>query len=129
MFPLPACAIDFAEHYQVPIQIIEAVRQVESGGNHGVGKVCNNKNGSCDIGAMQINTYWLPMLHKQNITDTLLETNECVNIAVGTWILSSNLHSYKNWQAALSAYNTGKPDSPVGLKYAQKVFSKLNQEF
>lgn len=126
MFPMPPCALDFAEYYQVPIQIVESVRRVESGGNHGVGRVCNNKNGSCDIGAMQINTYWLPMLHKQNITDTVLENNECVNIAVGVWILSTNFYSYGNWEAALSAYNTGKPNSEVGLRYAKKVLTLNN---
>lgn len=126
MFPLPDCAIEFANTYSVPIEIVAAVRQVESGGNHAVGRVCRNKNGTCDIGAMQINEYWLPMLHKQNISAKLLIENECVNMAVGTWILSSNFYSYKNWTSALSAYNTGKPNSPVGLRYAQKVLSNVN---
>lgn len=125
LFPIPDCAINIADAYQVPIEIVVAVRHVESSGNHGVGKVCGNKNGSCDIGAMQINEYWLPRLHKQNISDKLLIENECVNIAVGTWILSSNYHSYKDWTAALSAYNTGRPSTPVGLKYAEKVLSNI----
>lgn len=126
MTPLPNCAYDIASAYDVPISIVQAVRHVESGGKHGVGRVCANKNGTCDIGAMQINEIWLPALHKQNISDTLLVADECVNIAVGVWILSSNFYQYGNWTAALSAYNTGKPSSPVGLRYAEKVL-RFNQ--
>lgn len=121
VMPLPVCAYQYAEAYSVPLQIIQAVRIKESGGNHGVGKVCANSDGSCDIGAMQINEWWLPTLHKQNIDANLLIEDECVNIAVGTWILAANFYQHKNWADALAVYNTGKKNTVIGQQYAEQV--------
>lgn len=124
--PLPHCGYEYAEAYSVPPQMIQAVRIKESGGNHGVGRVCANRDGSCDIGAMQINEYWLPRLHKQNIDSNLLVNDECVNIAVGTWILAANYYHQKNWVDALAVYNTGRVKSPVGQRYAEQVIKIYN---
>lgn len=128
--PLPVCAYQYAEAYSVPLQIIQAVRIKESGGNQGVGKVCANSDGSCDIGAMQINEWWLPKLHKQNIDANLLIEDECVNIAVGTWILAANFYQHKNWADALAVYNTGKKNTVIGQRYAEqviKIYKALNR--
>jgi|SRR5690625_3948332 len=124
---LPVCAVDIAEHYEVPYELVQAVAQVESGQKN-PGRVGPNKNGTYDLGIMQINTWWLKRTGRYSltaigITEEELLTNDCTNIAVGVWVLKQNLNQYGNVKAALSAYNTGKPDSSIGLAYAKKVIA------
>ena len=58
MFALPDCAVEIAAYYEVPIQVVAAVRQQESGSRgQAVGRIGPNKNGTYDLGAMQINTW------------------------------------------------------------------------
>lgn len=121
--PLPACGFEYAQIYNIPPALVQAVRIKESSANPKVGKVCKNRDGSCDLGVMQINEWWLPKLQKQNITSEVLLENECVNIAVGSWILASNYYAHKDWAKALSVYNTGKVNSSTGRSYAKEVLS------
>lgn len=129
---LPACVADIAMHYQVEPALIDAVAQIESG-KRNVGKIGPNSNGTYDLGVMQVNTWWLTRkgpysLASMGITERELLVNDCTNIAVGTWVLKQNLLAYgNNVRAALSAYNSGKPDTNVGLAYAEKVISYLGK--
>lgn len=134
MLPLPDCAPEIADFYQVPIEIIASVRHAESGINgQDVGRVGPNENGTYDLGAMQINTWWLteadPDYRVTNwgIDEAELLENECTNIAVGAWVLAQNLSRYGNTRAALSAYNTGSPTSPIGQRYADRIMSIMEQ--
>lgn len=45
------------------------------------------------------------------------------NLAGGAKVLADFHERFGDWRAALSAYNTGRPDSPVGLEYADKVLT------
>ncbi len=89
--------------YGVPAKLLVAIAKVETGINPStVGK--KNKDGSYDIGLMQINSGWLPKLSKYNITENDL-FKPCTNIMVGAWILSDNIHRLGyNWDA-VGAYN------------------------
>ena len=128
MMFLPDCVPEIAAYYQVPTEIIAAVQQVESGAKgQDAGKVGPNKNGTYDLGAMQVNTWWLPKLNQWGIDEQELLENECTNIAVGTWILHQNLNQYGDLTAALSAYNTGRPDSEIGLEYANRVLRLMEK--
>ena len=136
MLPLPDCAVDIAQYYEVPIELVAAVRHAESGMlGQNAGKVGPNSNGTYDLGAMQINSWWIygakPEYRLTNwgITEVDLLTNECTNIAVGTWILHQNLNRYGDTRAALSAYNTGRPDHTIGLRYADRVMSYLEMNY
>ena len=130
---LPDCAIDHAIHYQVPVELVAAVQRAESGAiGQRVGRVGPNSNGTYDLGAMQINTWWIQdagekSLINWGITEQELLQNPCTNFAVGTWLLDKNLRRYQgDVVAALSAYNTGRPDSPVGVEYAWRVIENLS---
>lgn len=136
MFALPDCAIEIADYYQVPIEIVAAVRQQESGSRgQAVGRVGPHSNGTYDLGAMQINTWWLDQQTNRNylqqwgITEQELLENECTNIAVGTWILYENITRFGDWEAALAAYNAGNPTLPVGQRYASQVLSILGDQY
>jgi soluble lytic murein transglycosylase-like protein len=89
--------------YGVPAKLLVAIAKVETGINPSlVGK--KNKDGSYDIGLMQINSGWLPKLSKYNITENDL-FKPCTNIMVGAWILSDNIQRLGyNWDA-VGAYN------------------------
>lgn len=136
MFALPDCAVEIAAYYEVPIQVVAAVRQQESGSRgQAVGRIGPNSNGTYDLGAMQINTWWLDPetnrnhLQQWGITEQELLENECTNIAVGTWILYENITRYGDWEAALAAYNAGSPESPVGQQYANQVLATLGDQY
>jgi hypothetical protein len=58
------CINEAAIEYHVPAKLIISLLNVERGKN---GKVEKNKNGTYDIGPMQINSSWLPDLEKHGI--------------------------------------------------------------
>ncbi len=55
--PLLACMAAVSAFYHLPTQALPAIHGVEAGR---VGIVRHNANGSDDLGAIQINTLWLP---------------------------------------------------------------------
>ena len=107
--------------YGVPAKLLVAIAKVETGINpSAVGK--KNKDGSYDIGIMQINSGWLPKLSKYNITENDL-FKPCTNIMVGAWILSDNIQRLGyNWDA-VGAYNA-KTNWKREL-YAKKVHKAI----
>lgn len=136
MIALPDCVPEIADYYQVPIEIVAAVRLQESGSRGQlVGRIGPNKNGTYDLGAMQVNTWWLDeetnrnYLQQWGITERELLENECTNFAVGTWILYDNITRYGEWEAALAAYNAGSPNSPAGQQYANEVLATLGDQY
>ena len=83
MIALPDCVPEIADYYQVPIEIVAAVRLQESGSRGQlVGRIGPNKNGTYDLGAMQVNTWWLDQetnrnyLQQWGITERELLENE-----------------------------------------------------
>jgi soluble lytic murein transglycosylase-like protein len=84
-----------------------------------------NRNGSRDIGLMQINSIWLPQLREFSITENNLY-HPCTNISVGSWILAQAMLEFgSNWKA-VGAYHAGssvKNKTEVRRRqYAQDIF-------
>lgn len=87
--------------------------------------VNQNKDGSRDIGHMQINSRWLPVLKRYGIDEQRL-FDSCINTYVGAWILAKNIRSIGyNWEA-IGAYNAVSPDKRA--RYARKVAEVLKRE-
>lgn len=84
----------------------------------------HNKNGSRDIGIMQINTWWLPTLAKYGITEEDL-FDPLTNIYVGAWILAQNTHRFGPIWKAVGAYNSSK--SHFQKKYIHKVMANYHR--
>ncbi|MHB1666134.1 lytic transglycosylase domain-containing protein [Thiomonas sp.] len=135
--PIPAqfavCAERAAARYHLPAQLVEAIIHQESGR---VGHVVWDRNGTYDIGPMQVNSCWLSKLAQYGITRPMVEGNACENIAIGSWILARNLAHYgvtgTNYVQhpaqlgyAIMAYNIGTrwtaDTYPIGLRYARSV--------
>ncbi|KAG0166433.1 hypothetical protein DFQ30_007198 [Apophysomyces sp. BC1015] len=76
-----ACIEQAAAHYRAYPDIIRAVIRAEGGTT---GKISRNKDGSFDMGLMQVNSVHLPELARYGITQEMLVGNECLNIMIGT---------------------------------------------
>ena len=119
-----------SESYGIPVQVIKAVAKTESGFNAEALNV--NKDGSHDIGVMQINSDWLRTLAKHGIDEEALK-DPCTNVKVGAWILANNAKRLGwNWNA-IGAYNVGCAKLSAEecdrrrSKYAWKIHAALNQ--
>jgi soluble lytic murein transglycosylase-like protein len=112
------CWISVSEKYNIPVYLLMSIAMVES--NMNAGAINKNKNGSVDIGFMQINNTWLPRLRTFGIQEQHLK-NPCVSIHVGAWVLASNFHQMGfNWKA-IGAYNARNEHKR--WIYAQKVYA------
>lgn len=118
-----ACFEEAAVRYRLPVSLLKAISRVESAGNPSA--VNRNSNGSYDIGHMQINSGWLPVLQRYGIDKRML-FDACTNTYVGAWILAQNIHRYGyNW-TAVGAYNASSSDKR--LAYAHKVARAMQGE-
>lgn len=118
-----ACFDEAAKRYQVPVALLKAISKVESNGNP---KARNtNKNGSTDIGHMQINSSWLPTLAKYGIDAKKLE-DPCINTNIGAWVMAHNIARYGLTWTAVGAYNAVTPSKRD--VYAKKIEKALKQQ-
>lgn len=119
-----ACIAAAASSYNVPQDVVAAILHVEGGR---IAQETKNKNGTHDIGPMQINSIWIPTLAKKIKTDfktakSLLKNNVCVNITFGTWILKTKINETGSLYGGIAAYNS---KSNLGIKYADKVIDYI----
>lgn len=104
--PAQACWDDAATRYQVSSALLYAIARTESGLNPQA--IGHNRNGSRDLGLMQINSTWLPTLATHGITERDL-FEPCTNIHVGAWILAGNVSRLGYTWEAVGAYNAASP--------------------
>lgn len=118
------CWADAAERYNVPIDLLYSIARVETG-NKGNLVSPKNKNGTYDIGLMQINSMHLPRLQKHGITEDKLLADPCLNLHVGASILSDAISRLGYTWMAIGAYNAGSPDKRKA--YALKVYAMYDR--
>lgn len=82
------CINQAAVTYHVPATLILSVLAVENGKT---GSASPNRNGTFDYGPMQINSIWLSKIQLYGYTQQQLQYDPCVNVNVGTWILSQHI--------------------------------------
>jgi hypothetical protein len=87
--PYLACMLAAASAQHLPPRVLPSIQAVEGGA---IGTVSRNRDGSEDLGVMQINTRWLPALARYTGRDEAtvrqaLLSNACFNIAVAGAIL------------------------------------------
>jgi hypothetical protein len=91
--PVVGCIESAASAYRLPPAVIVVLLSVEGGS---LGHVSQNSNGTVDIGPMQVNTIWVPVVAKHWVatasdTYAALRDNFCANVEAGTWILRRSM--------------------------------------
>lgn len=115
-----ACWEEAANRFGVNVHLLYAIGKTES--NFNPSAIGRNKNGTYDIGVMQINSWWLPTLRKYGIEEKDL-SDPCTNIHVGAWVLAQNIQRMGNSWDAVGAYNARDPE--LRIKYARKVYRNI----
>ncbi len=115
------CINHAAIAYHVPATLIISVLKTENGR---VGSKTQNKNGSYDLGSMQINSSWIPALKSYGIFEYDLQYNPCINVEVGAWILSQGLAEGKSLTQGIGNYNSHTPT--YNIQYSKKVMKKFD---
>jgi soluble lytic murein transglycosylase-like protein len=115
-----ACWEQAAIRYGVNPHLLYAIAKTESGMNPLATN--RNKNGSYDVGLMQINSSWFPLLRKYGVTEQQL-FDPCTSIHVGAWVLAQNMRRMGNSWEAVGAYNAKDP--ALRIRYALKVYKNI----
>lgn len=118
--PSWACWDEAAARYGLSSHLLYAIARTESGLNPAA--VGRNRDGSRDIGLMQINSSWLPTLASHGINEHHL-FDACRSIHVGAWILAGNVSRLGYTWEAVGAYNARS--APLRRAYAHKVHREL----
>lgn len=117
-----------AQTYSVPPQVLVGILHVEGG--H-IGQQVGNKNGSYDLGPMQINTTWLPELAKnwrvsQKTAWKWVRDDGCTNVNVSAWILRQHLNETGSLALAVAHYHSRTPSK--GGAYKRKVVEIMRRK-
>lgn len=120
------CFTEAGTHYGIAPAVLTAVARTESRLNPSAVHV--NADGSSDIGLMQVNSRWLPVLRRAGIPAAALY-QPCTSIWAGAWILAQAFarHGY-TWES-VGAYNAGDRISTASTRrraaYANQVLRNL----
>jgi soluble lytic murein transglycosylase-like protein len=117
------CFEDAGRYYGVSPHLLWAIAKVES--NFNPRAINRNKNGTYDIGLMQINSSWFAYLKKHGIEPSLL-WEPCYNTYVGAMILRHCIDTYGYSWRAVDCYNKGKKAREKSM-YVWKVYKSLLQ--
>jgi len=117
-----ACIEQAAQHYRAHSNLIRAVIEAEGGTT---GKVSYNKDGSYDMGLMQINSVHLVELARFGITSDMLINNECLNILIGTYYLQRGILTAGTFWVGVGRYRSKTPS--LNAEYQQRVWQRLER--
>lgn len=115
------CISQTAKRFSLPEMLLRSILDVESGK---VGELRINKNGTYDMGPMQINSSWLGKFSGY-VSKEQIMYNGCTNIQVGAWILRYNIDKAGNfWKGVGNYHSTTKfrHDS-----YRSKVYTAMQK--
>lgn len=125
---IATCLMLAAQNYNVPPAVMLGIMRVEGGR---VGQAVGpNKNGTYDLGPMQVNTMHLPLLAQYWKVNTstamkMVKDDACVNVNVAAWILRQRLNESGNLTLAIAHYHSKTPK--FGYVYARKVIGAMKK--
>lgn len=99
-----ACFVAAGQHYGIAPELLQAIARLESGLDAEARRT--DADGSTDIGLMQINSWWLPILARYGIGPKAL-LDPCLNVSVGAWILAGDIRRFGYGWRAVGAYHAG----------------------
>lgn len=118
-----SCINRAAVEFHVPATLIVSVLSIERGAT---GTISRNKNGTYDMGPMQINSSWLPTLKKYSYSANDIIYDACKNVYVGAWILANNISKSNELWKGVGNYHSHQ--SSLNYNYsikAKNIFFKL----
>ena len=128
--PFLACMLAVAAELHLPPRVLPAIQAVEGGR---VGMARGNVNGSQDLGLMQVNSLWVPVLSRLTgqprdaLRDRLIQDG-CFNIAVAGAIMRYYLRETRgDLLAAVGNYHSHTPVRHQG--YREKVIGTAVRMF
>ena len=110
------CWTQAARRHGVNPHLLVAIAEVESGLR--ADAVGRNRDGSVDLGLMQINSRWLPELRRHGLSAADL-MHPCVSVHVGAWVLAQAMRRHGNTWTAVGAYHAGP--GPHRDRYVRRV--------
>ena len=123
--PFLACMLATAHFYVLPPRVLPAIQAVE-GGRPGL--VHANTDGSADLGLMQINTLWVPLVAQvvgasAGSTRVRLTNDSCFSIAAAGAIMRAYLRETRgDLMQAVGNYHSHT--RPLNLSYQAMVRSR-----
>lgn len=114
-----------AQAYNLDPWLLISYAKVESSFRSHAINQNKDKKRSIDIGMMQINSFWFPILAKYGISRQHL-MDPCLSLFVSSWIISQNIKRFGYNIDGIGAYN-----SPNNIKlrrsYGRKVYSAYSE--
>jgi hypothetical protein len=120
--PYLACMVLVAKLYALPPSVLPSIQVVEGGRP---GSVSINKDGSADLGVMQVNTRWLPALMAytglpEAVVRDRLTNQPCFNIAASGAIMRTYMNeTHNDLMRAIGNYHSHT--APLNARYQQLV--------
>ncbi len=130
MIPYLACMVAAASFWHLPPRVLPVIQQVEGGR---VGMVSPNRDGSEDLGMMQVNTRWLgPLARFAAIPEPAVRARlidePCFNIAAAAAIMATYLLEEKgDLMRAVGDYHSHTPT--LNLGYQLRVLARARAMF
>ena len=124
---IAACLMLAAQTYEVPPAVLVGIMQAEGGT---VGQEVGNKNGTYDLGPMQINTLWLPELSKKwgvnkATARKWIRDDACTNMGVAAWILRGHMDETNSLSTAIGYYHSRTPKHST--RYKKRVIDLMRK--
>jgi hypothetical protein len=122
--PYLACMLATAQFYQLPPRVLPSIQAVEGGF---AGAIHPNKDGSDDLGVMQVNTVWVQAIARHahmsaEDVQTRLVADDCFNIAAAGLILRTYMNETRgDLMAAIGDYHSHTP--ALNRAYQAKVWA------
>ncbi|KAF1026025.1 MAG: hypothetical protein GAK40_01312 [Burkholderia plantarii] len=116
------CWTRAGDKYGIDPLLLAAIAKVESSMKPDA--INRNRNGTHDIGLMQINSMHLPRLIKVGVTRTRLIAEPCTAIDAGASILAGFIERFGYTWNAVGAYNAGAAPARAAARraYVEKVW-------
>src|ERR1700678_2727823 len=117
-----SCINHAAITYHVPVSIILSVMKQEGGKN---GQAVRNKNGTADLGVMQINSVWVPVLARYGYSKDKLQYDPCKNVEAATWLINRSMADGKTAWQGIGNYHSKTP--AYNKKYRESVYANFQR--
>lgn len=127
--PFLACMLAVAHLYALPPSALPAIQAVEGGAP---GVVRHDRNGTDDLGVMQVNTFWVKPIAQASGLSPLavwsrLIGDPCFNITAAGAILRIYLNETHDQMRAIGDYHSHTP--VLNRRYRQEVLAAARRLF